>query len=250
LDIGEYTLAQQVKHAFIVTSAINSKFGVFTPAQRLEQTLATITSVKVRIPTAKIVLMECCGTPPTTEQQAQLEAASDLYIDYSRDPDVVALYDNDNWDVVKNGTEIMVFGRILQRLKYEDWFAKNNINRIHKMSGRYVLNDLFDPETYEQSDVLDKIVIGPSTKSQFSWAVTNVELQYMARLWSWPIELLDEVIKVYEDSLVFFAERLAAGGYVDIEHVLYKFLNKEHTWEIDSLGVEGQIAPNGVPIKN
>ena len=31
MDIGEYTLAQQIKHCFIVTSAINSKFGVFTP---------------------------------------------------------------------------------------------------------------------------------------------------------------------------------------------------------------------------
>ena len=56
-------MAQQVRHAFIVTSAINSKFGVFTPDQRLEQTLGTITSIKNKIPSAKVVVMECCGTP-------------------------------------------------------------------------------------------------------------------------------------------------------------------------------------------
>jgi hypothetical protein len=72
----------------------------------------------------------------------------------------------------------------------------------------------------------------------------------MARLWSWPKSRLDEVIQVYEDSLVFFAERLAAGGYVDIEHVLCKFLNPDNVQEIENLGVEGQIAPNGVAIKN
>jgi hypothetical protein len=72
----------------------------------------------------------------------------------------------------------------------------------------------------------------------------------MARLWSWPLTRLDEVIKIYEDSFVFFAERLAVGGYVDIEHVLYKFINPANVHEIQNLGVEGCIAPNGTPIKN
>jgi hypothetical protein len=80
--------------------------------------------------------------------------------------------------------------------------------------------------------------------------MTQQPWQYMARLWSWPTGLLDEVIKVYEDSFVFFAQRLAAGGYVDIEHVLARFLNPEHVREIQNLGVEGCIAPNGTPVKN
>jgi hypothetical protein len=118
------------------------------------------------------------------------------------------------------------------------------------MSGRYVLNDLFDPDTYVDSDVTQKIVIGPKYKSQFPIEVTTVPLQYMARLWSWPIGLNSEIIQVYEDSFIFFAERLSQGGYVDIEHVLYKFLNPDHVHEIQNLGVEGCIAPNGQAIKN
>lgn len=239
-----------IKHAFIVTSAINSKFGVFKPEDRLTQTIDTIKSIKNKIPTAKIVIMECCGTPSTQEQQDQLVAVSDLFVDYSREPDVQALYDNDNWDVVKNGTEIMVFGRLLNQLKNDNWFALQGVDRIHKMSGRYILNDMFDAETYEQSDVQDKIIIGPKYKSQFPIEITTVPLQYMARLWSWPASRSDEVIQVYENSFVFFAERLVAGGYVDIEHVLYKFLNANNVHEIQNLGVEGQIAPNGTPIKN
>lgn len=237
-----------MKHAFIVTSAINSKFGVFKPAERLQQTLDTINSIKSKIPDALIVVMECCGEPIKKDQEDILRANCHVFVDYSNDPDVQALYDNDNWDVVKNGTEIMCFGRALAILDKEGILA--DVDRIHKMSGRYVLNDMFDPDTYDQFDVRDKIVIGPKCKSQFPPEITTVPFQYMARLWSWPKSRIAEVVQVYQDSFIFFAERLVAGGYVDIEHVLAKFLNPEVVHEIQNLGVEGQIAPNGVAIKN
>jgi hypothetical protein len=192
--------------------------------------------------------MECCGEPIRPDQEESLRDNCDVFFDCSHDEEVQALYDSDNWDVVKNGTEIMVFGRVLAILHKENMLE--GIDRIHKMSGRYVLNDMFDLNTYEDSTVQDKIVIGPKYKSQFPVEITTVPLQYMARLWSWPQSRIDEVIKVYTDSFLFFAERLAAGGYVDIEHVLYKFLNPANVHEIQNLGVEGQIAPNGQAIKN
>lgn len=237
-----------IKHAFIVTSAINSKFGVFNPADRLKQTLDTITSIKNKVHGSKIIIMECCGDPIQPAQEKLLRDNCDVFFDCSHDKEVQALYDNDNWDVVKNGTEIMVFGRVLAILQQEKML--DNVDRIHKMSGRYVLNDLFDLNTYEDSTIQDKIIIGPKYKSQFPIEVTTVPLQYMARLWSWPRSRIDEVVKVYTDSFIFFAERLAAGGYVDIEHVLYKFLNPAIVHEIQNIGVEGQIAPNGQAIKN
>jgi len=237
-----------IKHCFIVTSAINSKFGVYKPEERLEQTVATINSIKGHIPDAMIVVMECCGTPPTEEQVAVLKQNSDIFYDYSRDPDVVALYDNDNWDIVKNGTEIMCFGRVLQALK--DSNALEGIDRVHKMSGRYILNDKFVPALYENDQVKDKIVIGPKVQSQFPVAITNQPWQYMARLWNWPNSMTNDVIDVYNNSLMFFAERLSVGGYVDIEHVLARFLPQDHVLELEQLGVEGNIAPNGHSIKN
>jgi len=235
-----------INHCFIVTSAINSKFGVFSPLQRLDQTVATIDSIKERIPDAKIVVMECCGQPIEAAQAAVLKSYSDVFIDYSTDPDVQALYDNDNWDIVKNTTEIMCFGRALEHCQNTSVFE--NIDRIHKMSGRYLLNSDFNPEIYEQH--ADQILIGPKYASQFPYAVTGIELQYMARLWSWPASITPDIITVYDDSFMYIAERVAAGGYADIEHVLYKFLPAEHVTEIPLLGVEGSIAPNGQPIKN
>jgi hypothetical protein len=237
---------KMINHCFIVTSAVNSKFGVYTPKERLAQTVITLQNIRFRIPTAKIIVMECAGTPLTDDQSNVLEQNSNLLLDFSQDADVHAIYQSDNWDVVKNSTEIMCFARTLKMCQRDGDFE--GIDRIHKMSGRYILNDEFDPGVYEKFK--DKIIIGPKHKSQFPYQVTGIELQYMARLWSWPAEHLERVTKVYDDSLAYIGERVTQGGYADIEHVLYKFLPQELVQELPVLGVEGFIAPNGVPIKN
>jgi len=235
-----------IKHGFVVTSAVNSKFGIYSSEERLAQTVITLQNIRFCVPDAKIIVMECAGTPLTPEQSDTLEQNCDLLLDFSRDPDVLAIYQSDNWDVVKNSTEIMCFARALRMCQDDGDFA--GLDRIHKMSGRYVLNDDFDLGVYEKYS--DRIVIGPKNKSQFPYQVTGIELQYMARLWSWPAEKTERVIQVYNDSLAYIGQRVSQGGYADIEHVLYKFLPTELVQELPVLGVEGFIAPNGVPIKN
>jgi hypothetical protein len=235
-----------IKHLFVVTSAVNSKFGIYTPAERTAQTITTLTNIRERVPGCTIVVMECGGTPPTEEQLQLLGEHADLVLNYSTDPDVQAIYVSDNWDLVKNSTEIMCFARALRECKQRG--VLEGVDRVHKMSGRYVLNTDFNLAVYEQ--YADRIVIGPKYKSQFPFEVTGIELQYMARLWSWPIAQNDRVIQVYDDSLNYIGERVAQGGYADIEHVLYKFLPPELVQEIPLLGVEGSIAPNGAAIKN
>jgi hypothetical protein len=238
-----------MKHCFIVTSAVNSRFGVYSPAERLQQTLDTVASIRAHVPDSEVVIMEVTGADLHPDQAQALENACDIFIDLTDEPDVRNMYTStDNWDIVKNGTEIMCFGRALKLLKESG--DLDNYDRIHKMSGRYVINDLFDPDMYTQSDVVNKIVIGRKHKSQFPVEITTQPWQYMARLWSWPKALNDEIINVYDRSFACFIERVNAGGYIDIEHVLAKFLNQEHVHEIDSVGVEGNIAPNGHSIKN
>lgn len=236
-----------IRHCFVVTSAINSKFGVYTPAARLQQTLMTLDSIRNRAPGSKIIVMECTGTPLTEAQSQLLEENSDLLVDFSTDKDVHDIYNStDNWDIVKNSTEIMCFGRTLQMCLDDGDFA--DCDRIHKMSGRYILNDEFKLDLYEKEH--DRIIIGPKNTSQFPYEVTGIELQYMARLWSWPTGLTKRIVQTYTDSLNYMAQRVAQGGYADIEHVLYKFLPAEQVTEVPLLGVEGSIAPNGVAIRN
>ena len=235
-----------IKHGFVVTSAVNSKFGVYSAAARLQQTITTLQNVRERVPDCKIVVMECAGTPLTDAQSELIEENCDLLLDFSRDPDVQAIYQSDNWDVVKNSTEIMCFGRALRMCQDDGDF--DGLGRIHKMSGRYVLNDEFKLDVYEQHQ--DRIIIGPKHQSQFPYEMTGIELQYMARLWSWPAQQTERIIQVYTDSLNYIGQRVSQGGYADIEHVLYKFLPEDLVTELPVLGVEGSIAPNGVAIRN
>lgn len=235
-----------IKHGFVVTSAINSKFGVYSSAARMQQTITTLQNVRAKIPDCKIVVMECAGTPLTDAQSELIEQNCDLLLDFSRDPDVQAIYQSDNWDVVKNSTEIMCFGRTLRMCQNDGDFA--GLDRIHKMSGRYILNEEFNLSVYEKHK--DRIIIGPKHQSQFPYEMTGIELQYMARLWSWPAQQTERIIQVYTDSLNYIGQRVSQGGYADIEHVLYKFLPEDLVTELPVLGVEGSIAPNGVAIRN
>ena len=239
-----------IRTVFMITSAINTKFGVYSAQQRLDQTLATIASVKTQAPGARIFLLEMAGIPLSIEQANTLSAQVENLIDFTGDPDVVGLYNStDNWDVVKNVTEVMCFGKALKRL-HNDVIKFENTDRIFKLSGRYTLNNKFDLSWYDNYRVQEQIIVGASRSSQFAFDLTLVERQYMSRLWSWPTKLTDEIISVYDRTLVYMGERLSHGGYVDIEHALYKFLDPNKVTEKQEVGVEGNIGPNGLAVKD
>jgi len=237
-------------YAVMITSAINSKFGVYQGDARLEQTIATVASVRARIPGAKVFLLEMTGIPLTDHQRDCITGAVDHLLDFTTDQNVVGLYHStDNWDVVKNVTEVMCFGNALKTLSKDPGFVKD-YDRIFKMSGRYLLDERFDIDFYNEYKNKHSIVIGPKKSSQFPYHVTEIEAQYMSRLWSWPTQLNAEVISFYDHALNYMYQRLANNGYADIEHCLYKFLDPAKIINKESLGIVGNIAPNGVPIKD
>ena len=238
-----------MKYGVLITSAINTKFGVYSTEQRMAQTLATIADVKLRLPGAKIFLLEMAGIPLTNEQRDTLGKVVDTVIDFTSDADVQGLFHStDNWDIVKNVTEVLCFGRALKTLISTEQI--NQFDRLFKISGRYRIGDNFDSKFYDEYKNQSLIVVGQSKASQFPEEVTQVNRQYMSRLWSWPASLTQEITQVYDNSLQFMYERLAAGGYVDIEHCLYKFLDRSKVLEKEVLGVYGNIAPNGAPIND
>lgn len=233
------------RYAWLITSAVNTKFGIYNAAQRLQQTLNTIASIKHRVPTAKIFLLEMSAIKLTDSQRDSLTAVVDNIIDFTSDPSVVGLYHcTENWDVVKNVTEVMCFSKALQHL-HSDTNQFSDIQRIFKISGRYELTDNFDIAYYDQYKLQSQIIVNSSRPSQFPYTTTLVERQFMSRLWSWPTVLTTEIINVYDRGLVYMGERLAASGYVDIEHMLYKFLDHAKITEQPIIGIRGNIGPTG-----
>lgn len=237
------------RYAFLITSAINTKFGVFDSEQRLKQTIATIQSIRTRVPDAKLFLIEMAAIFLTPSQRDQLLPLVDNIVDFTSDPTVQELYNStDNWDIVKNVTEVMCFRQALTRLT--DATQLQDCQRVFKISGRYTLTDDFDIAYYNQYKAQSYFILSASRSSQFPLTTTRVARQYMSRLWSWPTALTSEVISVYGSCLVFMQSRLFDNGYCDIEHGLYNFLDREKVIELPIIGVCGNIGPNGVAVKD
>lgn len=241
-----------MKTTFIVTSAISTRFGVYNYDQRLQQTLDTIKCLRDRVPDCKIVVNEVSGSGITPETESVLLDCVDVFLDFTKNSDVQFIYSApqwyNNWDVVKNLTELTTFPQSLKTL----WDAGEiqDQDRIFKMSGRYMLNEKFDLSVYEQDHIKHKVVIGKSVPSQFPYNVVGMSMQYMCRLLSWPTARHQDMIEYYNVGRNYMVNRMSVGGYADIEHCLYHGIPREIVHELDEVGVYGNIAPNGAPIVN
>lgn len=238
------------KHAFLITSAVNTKFGVFSSDQRLQQTLATVSSIRRAVPEAKIILVEMAAVALSEAQRVALAPAVDQIIDFTADHSVQELYHStDNWDIVKNVNEVTCFARALRTLTASS--ELDGVQRIFKVSGRYTLTADFDISYYNRYENQNMIVLSRARPSQFGAQVTGgITQQFMSRLWSWPTVLNEEIIEAYDQFLQYMFQRLQAGGYADIEHTLYKFLDHDKIRQLDRVGITGHIGPNGVAVED
>lgn len=236
----------------IVTSAVETRFGIYNADQRLAMTLDTIKNLRERIPGVKIAVNEVSGSGLSADKENALLDACDIFLDFTTNHEVNWIYNNpawyDNWDVVKNLTELTTFPLSLQTLI--DSSELYGIDRVFKMSGRYLLNEKFNLDFYATDAAKDKIVIGRRCPSQFPYQVTLLREQYMARLLSWPASMQQDMKTYYDQARDYMRDRMRAGGYADIEHCLFYALPQERVLEIDEVGVYGNIAPNGHPIIN
>jgi hypothetical protein len=233
---------------FLLTSALNTKFGVHSTEQRMQQTIDSVISIKKYCPGARVGIVEMAGIMPTTEQLTTFYRHADYVLDFTQDKAVVDIFNStENWDIVKNTTEVMVFANALSQLQDNGEIGK--FDRVFKMSGRYQLTENFNPAYYDT--VTDRIVLLDRKTSQFPPAVTGgMQYQYMSRLWSWPADQTPRIISSYGNGFMAMAERLAQGGYFDIEHMLYAYLPEELITTIPRVGLCGLLGPNGIAIED
>jgi hypothetical protein len=237
------------KYGVFITSAINAKFSIYKPQERLAQTLETIASVRKRIPNAVICLTDCSQPGISDDVKAQLVEHVDHFMDFSGDENVIWIHDNiEIQDVVKNLTELAVVHSFFETAQQEGWF--DGCDRIFKVSGRYTLTEKFNTADYENDIVGDKYVVSKRMLSQFVPGVTGVDQQHMLRVYSFGANRIGEFILLLEDMTEHMQDRVNSGGYIDIEHLWYKFLPKSDVIEFDRTGVKGLVAPNGQAIEN
>ncbi len=243
-----------IKPLVLVTSAVETRFGIYTADQRLDMTLGTLRNLRERMPGCVIAISEVSGAGLQQKYEDALLEECDYYFDWTKDPGTNYIYSNkqwhDNWDVVKNLTELTTFPKVLKAITDQNLLEENGITRCFKMSGRYQLNDKFDLAQYESAEWKDRVIIGKRYPSQFPYEVTLLREQYMCRLLSWPTELHAGMTEWYSRGRDYMITRLNAGGYADIEHCLFYAIPQDVVHPVDEVGVFGNIAPNGAPIVN
>lgn len=237
------------KISVFLTSAINADFSIYTPAQRLEQTLGTIKSVKDAIPNADITLIEVSVPAVNSDVEAVLLDNVQNYVNLSSDENIQFLQKNlDRKDVVKNLTEAIAISKMVKLAKEHGWFADST--RIFKISGRYHLTEHFNLQDHLDPSVGDRFVFRKKNLSQFRPIHTGVPLQLQTRMYSFTPNLIDRYIQCLETMVVEMQDYFNTERYIDIEHLWYKLLHTSEYVELDKIGVGGFIAPNGQAVND
>jgi hypothetical protein len=226
-----------MKNIFFINHAlrVDNRLSVFNDDQRFEQTLQTINSINKYCPNNFKFIFD---SSPNMVYDAHLDTLKSLGVS------VFSFGDNEtvrkfSLSGMRSLSETITF------MTFLDLFKTLNIvgGRIYKLSGRYELNDNFDSDyqKYKNSFVF--------TKAEDSWMgpdkieSSGVSKLFKLRLWHMDFSLLP----VFREKLQLILNDCMKYG-IDIEHSYYKHLHSERVIEVDKIGVQGFIAPNGSPI--
>lgn len=242
------------KHTVLITSALYTNYGIYSTEERIKQTIATAQSVHRYLPGATIFLIDNSKVDiqsDTSHEFDQLLDLVDYYIDNSDDADIQHFHNNvTNYDVGKNSMEVIGTIKALQHIISDsDLRAKLDESvRIFKLSGRYELTDKFDITQFDNDGTHNKYVFKKAQPAWCDQSVTSATHLLQTRLWSFTPSLLDETLEMFKKALSNMFETYNKQQYIDVEHSLYKFIDHAKLVELDTVGLKGHIAPNGMVI--
>jgi hypothetical protein len=209
-------------NVFIVTSTINTDLGLIPVEERVDQTFATIASVRKHVDDAIIILVDNSSTALPSAIYNELATLVDLFLDIGSR----SICRHFNKFGIKGAGESY---NILVAL---DVLRQMNVTpaRIFKISGRYCLSETFDITVYH--NMQGKFCF--KTRDQDSGGNTFLH----SRMWSACGSLLDEM-----QSLTSRAFDTHLMENITIEQALYKNIDKDKLLELDVIHCEGYIAP-------
>jgi len=243
-----------MKNIVLLTSALYTNYGIYDPKTRIQQTLETAKSAKKYIPGAVVILVDNSKVDVQNDDSAEINElidTVDYYIDNSDDNDMKYFHNNvTNYDIGKNAMEALGMMKALTFIA-NDEAMKNEIkdaDRIFKLSGRYQVTDKFDITKFSNDATRDKYVFKKAQPSWINPQDTGVTTLLQTRLWSFTPNLLLETMQLYKNIIETMVNLFNNGKYIDNEHAMSKFIPKDKLVELDTVGLMGNIAPNGMMI--
>lgn len=219
-----------MKSIFIITSCLRPAIGVFSPDERLKQTLETVDSIRKKSPDSFMILSDV-SIEPLTEKYEELVSKVDLFLDLSN----VDFLSHFTKNGMKSQGECAMMHVVLDYLEHNPDLLKD-VDRIFKITGRLQLDDGFDIKEYDGLNgkyVFKKRI--PTWMNQPIHGATHV---FDTRLWS----MCTSLIGVHTQALEKVFPLL---GPIDLEHAYFAVLDKEKVVEFDKVHCRGQVASTG-----
>lgn len=242
------------KNIVLLTSALYTNYGIYNPQDRINQTLETAKSAKKYIPGAVVILVDNSKSDVQNDTSATLEELIDVvdyYIDNSDDADIQYFHKNvANYDIGKNAMEALGLHKALTYIANDaelraEVFASD---RVFKLSGRYQVTDKFDIDKFHNAGTLGRYVFKQAQPAWIPKEDTGVTKLLQTRLWSFSPDLLDVTVHMYQEIIANMMNMYNNGKYIDNEHSMAKFIPADKLVELETVGLVGNIAPNGMMI--
>ena len=243
-----------MKNIVLLTSALYTNYGIYNPQERIRQTLETAQSAKKYIPGAVVILVDNSKVDVQNDDSAEINELIDLvdyYIDNSDDADIQYFHNNvKNYDIGKNAMEAMGLMKALTYIANDEELKSvvADADRIFKLSGRYQVTDKFDITKFSNENTKDKFVFKRAQPSWINPQDTGVTTLLQTRLWSFTPNLLVETMEIYKNIIENMIRLFNENKYIDNEHSMSKYIPKDRLVELETVGLVGNIAPNGMMI--
>lgn len=257
-----------MKFLFLVGSALKhfqeDKFSAYDEEQRFNQTLETIECIRKKVPESYIVLFECSYASIEEKYKHILRDKCDLFLEFYDEPVLKQIYEN-----LQKRPELITYGKSLLEtrgllnalyvIKQHNLFSDSQ--RIFKMTGRYLLNDDFNIQDYQSKFLEGKYIIKryeylPQEAENYDEKELENVYAYLygakgmmiTGLWSFDRILFTETVDALEKAFKYMERMIQYTAGTDVEHSLYRFINKNEIVSTTNLGltmIKGMSGENG-----
>jgi len=215
------------KNLFIITSSLKPNSGAFSDDQRFAQTVATLKSVRNKVPEGIIVFTDVSLRTVSDLERQTIAGLCNAYIDLSTQPDVRSLSMNGQKSAAENALLFFTLHTLKQNNLLKD------VKRIFKFSARSELEDTFDIREYD--NLFGKYVF---KKAIHTWMSNGPEKLFITRLFSFCSSLVDNYLSVIQKNIPM-------TNQMDTEHAHWVNIPKEYLVEFDKVHCWGWLAGNG-----
>lgn len=257
-----------MKFLFLVGSALKhfqeDKFSAYDEEQRFNQTLETIECIRKKVHESYVVLFECSSKPIEEKCKEILRDKCDLFLEFCDEPVLKLIYEN-----LEKKPELITYGKSLLEtrglLNALYVIQKHNLfsdsQRVFKLTGRYLLNDDFDIKDYESKFLEGKYILKryeylPQESENYDEKELENVYAYLygakgmmiTGLWSFDRMLFNETVEALEKAFKYMERMIQYTAGTDVEHSLYRFINKKNIIDTSNLGltmVKGMSGENG-----